>query len=319
MKPCLVYDASDTPSFIAPWMRPLVEQYFDLEPFDPAATYDKHRHASLVTHGTHFCRPEILSTMKRQNYTLVIDHLWDSDVEKKSKKIGPLSLMLHCPNWMWYHSNLEFNYLGHTTYRPNKTNTHSFLMLMHNIRWHRDRALADLEPVLHTALYSYMQREIYIAEDVDRRNDQNWSRYLNATWYDQTRFSVVVESYMRNTQDNRGMRTEVSEKIFKPLAYEHPFVTYGSVDTLKYLKQQGFVTFDNLFDESYDSIFDDNQRFEAVTQQIMSAVDCKYLAQDAETQRRLKHNREHFYQDSWVKEQIKKEIIFPVLEHVNAA
>ena len=321
MKPCLVYDPTDIPSFITPWMRPVVEQYFDIQPFDPAVTYDKHRHISLITHIVYYCRPEALAPLKQRNHAMIIDHLWDSDVAKTTRKIAPLTLMLHCPNWMWYHSNREFRYLGHANYRPNSVNTHSFLMLMHNVRWHRDRALGALHSVLNTALYSYMQRNVYLADDTDCRDNENWSRHLNPSWYDRTNFSVVVESYMRNSRDNRGMRTEVSEKLFKPMAYEHPFVVYGSVDTLKYLEDQGFATFDNLFDPSYDSIEDDDLRFEAVTQQILSAVDRWHrgeLGRDAETLRRTKHNRDHFYQDAWVLEQIKKEIIFPMLEHVNA-
>lgn len=320
MKPCLVYHPNDDVSFAKPWVRPLVEQYFDIEQYDPDRTYDPKRHLALLTRMAQIFRPAELRNLWKQGLKIVVDYLWESDVERTPFRKPHYMLTLHCPNWMWYYSNLEFNYLDQANYRPAPTHQHSFLMLMHNIRWHRDLALAELDPVLDTALYSYMQREIYIAAaDVDRRHDPNWSRHLNPQWYNDTCFSTVVETFMSNTVNPRGMRTEVSEKIFKPLAYQHPFVVFGSVDTLKYLHQQGFETFDNIFDESYDSIEDDYDRFAAVKAQVFSGVQRwrNGWENSSETQRRLQHNQQHFYSNDLVRDRFVREIINPVLEFAN--
>lgn len=327
MKQCLVYDSTEVDhiTFIKPWIRPVVEKYFDLEVYDPEKTYSQHKHIVLITHASHFSQPYLLGKLWINGFRTVIDHLWDSDVEKLSHVGRGGKLILHCPNFMWYYSNLEFKYLGHEAYIPNRNPTHSFLTLMNNARWHRDQICNVLESILNTAKYSYAQRNIYIDDDSSpdpelTPDHKNWSRFLNPEWYNSTAFSVVAESYMRNTKNNIGMRTEVSEKIFKPLAYQHPFVVYGSVDTLKYLKEQGFETFDNIFNESYDSILDDDQRFAAVSQQVFHGVDCwrRGWTVSAETQRRLQHNTDHFYNEN-ILQRFEKEIINPILEFVNDA
>ena len=44
----------------------------------------------------------------------------------------------------------------------------------------------------------------------------------------------------------------VSEKILRPLLMKTPFVLFGPAGTLQYLKNHGFKTFENFWDESYD-------------------------------------------------------------------
>lgn len=45
----------------------------------------------------------------------------------------------------------------------------------------------------------------------------------------------------------------ISEKTFKPIYNCQPFIILGNVGTLRYLKEFGFKTFDNWWDESYDN------------------------------------------------------------------
>lgn len=53
----------------------------------------------------------------------------------------------------------------------------------------------------------------------------------------------------------------VSEKTLKPLLFKTPFIVFGAQGTLEYLKKNGFKTFDNFWDESYDSESDPHLRF----------------------------------------------------------
>jgi len=53
----------------------------------------------------------------------------------------------------------------------------------------------------------------------------------------------------------------VSEKTLKPLLFKTPFVLFGATGTLEYLKKNGFKTFDNFWDESYDLETDPHLRF----------------------------------------------------------
>jgi len=64
--------------------------------------------------------------------------------------------------------------------------------------------------------------------------------------YEQTLFSIVSESqFVEET-------LFLSEKIWKSIANNHPFVLVGSYHTLKYLREEGFKTFNPYIDESYD-------------------------------------------------------------------
>lgn len=48
-------------------------------------------------------------------------------------------------------------------------------------------------------------------------------------------------------------RTHITEKSFKPIVLQQPFMIVGTPGSLSYLKNYGFKTFDVLWDEGYDS------------------------------------------------------------------
>jgi len=53
----------------------------------------------------------------------------------------------------------------------------------------------------------------------------------------------------------------ITEKTFRAIAMGHIFLICGQPGLLEHLKQEGFQTFDDLFDESYDSIRSFSQRW----------------------------------------------------------
>jgi hypothetical protein len=63
-----------------------------------------------------------------------------------------------------------------------------------------------------------------------------------------------------------GRRTHLTEKTFKAIALEMPFVLVAPAGSLSYLREYGFRTFADVFDESYDEETDDIRRIEKVTQ-----------------------------------------------------
>tara|TARA_R100000742_G_C4279278_1_gene103414 strand:+ start:2386 stop:3540 length:1155 start_codon:yes stop_codon:yes gene_type:complete len=77
-------------------------------------------------------------------------------------------------------------------------------------------------------------------------------------------FSIVTESHFREVD-----KFIISEKISKALVGMHPFFLYAQPYSLKYLKDNGFQTFGDIIDESYDEETDDKKRFEMVTQEII--------------------------------------------------
>lgn len=82
----------------------------------------------------------------------------------------------------------------------------------------------------------------------------------NLSHYSSTFFSVVSETTMMNDF--------ITEKTYKPIANYHPFVIIGKDKVLDFLKKQGYRTFPEIFDESYDNEKHPIKRFYQVIAQI---------------------------------------------------
>ena len=95
-----------------------------------------------------------------------------------------------------------------------------------------------------------------------------------------------------------GRRTHITEKTFKAIALEMPFVLVASAGSLSYLREYGFRTFADVFDESYDLETNDILRIEKVTQLLK---DLNNLSVVERQQIHLaclpivEHNYNHFY------------------------
>ena len=89
----------------------------------------------------------------------------------------------------------------------------------------------------------------------------------------------------------------VSEKTFKPIVLMQPFVLAAPPGCLNYLKSYGFKTFDNWWDESYDTIEDPSERMAAVAD-IVNWIPSQNLEKlRMEMAGVLEHNYRHFYEN----------------------
>ena len=95
-----------------------------------------------------------------------------------------------------------------------------------------------------------------------------------------------------------GRRTHITEKTFKAIALEMPFVLVAPAGSLEYLREYGFQTFGDIFDESYDEEIDDFRRIERITQ-LLKNLDNLSARERQQIQRaclpRVEHNYNHFY------------------------
>jgi len=67
----------------------------------------------------------------------------------------------------------------------------------------------------------------------------------------------------------------VTEKTYKSII-QHPSLIFGRPHTLRHLKDIGFKTFDNMFDESYDEEMDDLKRYNMVLNEIERLCKCSH-------------------------------------------
>jgi len=101
----------------------------------------------------------------------------------------------------------------------------------------------------------------------------------------------------------RGNKNHLTEKTFKPIVMQQPFIIQSCRGSLEYLRRYGFKTFGEFWDESYDELPDET-RTKAIGQlmqdiNLMSQKD-KASLQSA-VSNTVKHNYEWFYGEQFEK------------------
>lgn len=127
-----------------------------------------------------------------------------------------------------------------------------------------------------------LDKQLYQLEKDDR--DVNKFLYKNSF------FSVVTETCV-----SEGLF--LTEKTFKPIVNSHPFMILGQPGLLQYLKSQGYETFPELFDESYDNETDLVKRIDKIQDNIQTFSQLEYntkLELLQTVQGKLKHNKKIF-------------------------
>ncbi len=81
--------------------------------------------------------------------------------------------------------------------------------------------------------------------------------------YEKTFISMVTETLV-----DEGTLF-ISEKIWKPIMVGHPFIVFGNLGTLKFLKSMGYRTFDKWISEEYDNEPDSGKRCNMITEELV--------------------------------------------------
>ena len=99
-----------------------------------------------------------------------------------------------------------------------------------------------------------------------------------------------------------GRRMHITEKTFRAIALEMPFVVVAPAGSLEYMREYGFRTFADVFDESYDEETDDTRRVERVTG-LLKDLDDLSSKERLQIHRAclsaVEHNYNHFYRGSF--------------------
>jgi hypothetical protein len=85
------------------------------------------------------------------------------------------------------------------------------------------------------------------------------------SFYDKSYFSVVSNTHFFAVDEPA---ITLNEKEYKPILARHPFILIASPGTLALLKTLGFKTFNQWFDESYDTETDDSARMLKIIKEI---------------------------------------------------
>jgi len=324
-RPLLLSHAPASP--VNPMVRYLFEKYFDVEEYCSDKNYNLASTLIVVPcwHAADWCH-----RLHQQGFRVAIDNLWEPTNRYQSWYCnqdwdpGGTHVMQNT-NWFWYHESLRL-ISTEFCYTPAPSYQRLALMPMRKLANHRTRLYHAMQPWLDDCYWSYLEQGHGLPNDQDTAQ---WStqRYVNTDWYDHTCFSMVAETFDDAATNHQfgemaapyqGPWPFVTEKTFKPIQYQHPFMVYGQQHTLKFLHDLGFETFENLFDESYDAINSstiEGEEHDDKLQIIINNVkNFSKQPRDQLTQQKIQHNHAHFMNQSLVESKFLKEIVQPLLE-----
>jgi hypothetical protein len=142
-----------------------------------------------------------------------------------------------------------------------------------------------------------------------RLNDRSFNNNI----YKNSYFSIAVETYYEDSFIDyypevlvkfpyTSFRTFLTEKVYKPIMYGHPFIPFAMKNTSTILEKQGFVNFHDEFncDNTYDTA-DDNIRYKTFID-IISNVDTDRF--NSATLDKVIYNYKSFYSKQNIMEHI---------------
>ena len=292
----------DLTPFNAEFLETIWLDYFNIELYNPKKTYDKK--STIVVNGR-FKDPSWSKQLNAEGYKTIVDslgELWSPQQPQLSYdayvcKFAAWERYLKCFWWSW---------AGYDTYIPKKDFKKIALMPLRMKRVERDQLIKAMEPYLDNMYYSYVALGKTLPNELYTTDSSMFQESTNYDWYDHTYFSIVCETFVSANEKF------ISEKSFKPIAFYHPFITLAPPNTLIFLKEMGFETFNNLFDESYD---EEPNYIKRISRLVENVKNFNCVPYDNLTLEKLEYNRNRFFDKDLCKAKIIEEVINPILEY----
>lgn len=299
----------------------IVNQYFDVVDYEPGVHYNP---ADTVLVVPQFNTNPWWQSFVNEGFKMIIDNVTEvpeimsdfwiptSDDRILAHKPVPASAMvLQSPNFFRYDDALNWLQAGYDQYRPQRKSLYKALLLMNRKKKHRTQLIKKLGTQLDQCVWSYLEQGKQLNHADVPTSNIHWQRYLNADWFDQCCISIVAETLAEPPVNKVPF---VTEKTWKAVAMQHPFVVLGEPGTLQHLHSLGFETFENLWSEDYDTTQSTKRRISQIVENVVQ-YDMAPLGQL--TLQKIEHNRNHFFNREIIHQFVMDEIINPVLEYVS--
>ena len=104
----------------------------------------------------------------------------------------------------------------------------------------------------------------------------------------------------------------ITEKTFRPIACGHPFIVLGNNNILKTLHDLGFETFGSLWDESYDTVIVDSDRFYKTLHITGEVIDQGFDIDKAKVI--VEHNRKMYWDKTNRRAIVSKWLLDPLID-----
>jgi hypothetical protein len=150
---------------------------------------------------------------------------------------------------LWNHDLHKRGYFSYTQHLLGKEDDYYGCAL-------RNSYLAQCQPRVD----QFIAAGPFRVDDLDTHAHNTYNQNMTDLYTD-SYFNIVLET-MIDVDDSGGQF--VTEKTFKPIFNNQFFVAVSSADHLRHLRDLGYQTFGRCIDESYDSVTNNQDRFEAV-------------------------------------------------------
>ena len=223
---------------------------------------------------------------------------WESEDNIAQTELYPSLKINHIKwtggvSWFWshmYHKHKDKKYAFDHTQKK-----YDFLYLNKNPRRHRVKMFEKLSNTgtLQKSLYTYWPDK-KLPREYELPWAQEYPRYgmdqdIYERPYNDTACSIVSE-----TNDND---TEIfmTEKIWKPIIAQHIFIVHGNYLYLQRLREMGFRTFNNYFEEVYDLDRDPNIRINTIADVCDRLIDAPWQDIYLQTKALRQYNYDNFF------------------------
>lgn len=263
-----------------------------------------------------------IKKLKKHGFKIILALPWESydnfikgdfKIKEIEEEVKTDYLWTGQQSWFWFNmvtkhtkNNLSFNH---------NNKKYDFLYLNKQPRPHRIKLYKKLimNKSLENSLYSFTDHENAIRLNSNYElpwldTKKRYPRYgfdqdIYEKPYNETGCSIVSE-----TNDNNN-DVFMTEKIWKPIIAGQLFVVHGNYQYLKKLREQGFKTFESVFDESYDEIQDPNKRIVALADLIKNLKGSNWNQIYKQTVDIREHNCKTFWTKSYLSNLVNKELL----------
>ena len=235
--------------------------------------------------------------LKSQGFVFIKATPWESLNNIKNSELYPEIDIEHIKwsggvSWFWYY--MYHKHHGNTYQFDHATKNFDFLYLNKTLRRHRQKLFDSVETIMGNSIYTNWDKGIKLPAEYELPWAQNYPQHgkdqdIYEKPYNDTKYSLVAET--NDTNDEVFM----TEKIWKPIIAQQVFVVHGNYLYLQKLREIGFKTFGNHFDESYDLEKDKGKRIDKIVNTCRDLLSRNWQDIYLQTQSLRRHNYDTFF------------------------
>lgn len=223
------------------------------------------------------------------------------------------------PVYYWSHAVIAGDWFRYAEYVNQKKNTTN-LFLVYNRAWSGTReyrlGFAD-RLIIEGLVDNTLMRVSPVDSTIDKHYDlhhfehphwrphnviekhfplceaeSHYSADFDIKDYESTEIEIVLETLFDD------LRLHLTEKTLRPIAMGQPFMLAGTYGSLKYLRDYGFKTFGDCWDESYDMMSDSLERMNKIIEVMSNIVSMPANKRDemlVQAREIAIYNKKHFF------------------------